>query len=151
LEYNEQVIYLYERSFGKVSFFDLLKSYKKRYEAKKALSGVKKVKTADKEGHKSGNEGQVSFDEGVKPLVKKPPASIVHKGNKYTFLAAYKYNAYALERQYILRDKNVDSILKKVNASDSVLYCIYSRKLETKATTGKPKKRASTKKRKFIF
>jgi hypothetical protein len=135
-----------------VGFFDFLKSLKKQSNAKKkALPSAKKLKTADKEGHKFGTEAMVPFDEGSNRTVMKPPASIVHKGNKYTFLAAYKFNAYTLERQYILRDNNVDSILKKVNTSNGVLYCVYTRKSAVKEITGKPKKRASTKKRKFIF
>ena len=135
-----------------MGFFNLLKLYKKLFDAKKKpLSGAKKVKTADKEDNNAGTEIKVSFNEGINPSIKKPPASIVHKGNNYTFLAAYKYNAYAIERQYILRDNNVDNVLKKVRTPDGVLYCIYTRKSTVKATTGKPKKRASTKKRKFIF
>lgn len=91
-------------------------------------------------------------DEGIKRTVKKPLASIVHNGNKYTFLAAYKFNAYALERQYILRNNNIDSVLKKANTlDDGIIYCIYTRESAVKETTGKPKKRASTKKRKFVF
>ena len=135
-----------------MGLFDLLKSYKKRYDAKKKIpSEAKKVKTAEKEGYNVRTEIKVSFDEGINPNVKKPPASIVHRGNKYKFLAAYKYNAYAIERQYILRDNNVDNVLKKVRTQNSVLYCIYTRKSAAKETTSKPKKRASTKKRKFVF
>jgi hypothetical protein len=135
-----------------MGFFNLLNSYKKRFDAKKKpLSGAKKVKTADIEDHNAGMEIKVSFDEGINQTVKKPPASIVHRGNRYTFLAAYKYDAYAIERQYILRDKNIDSVLKKVRTPDGILNCIYIRKSAAKTTTGKPKKRASTKKRKFVF
>lgn len=135
-----------------MGFFDFLKSFKKRSDAKKKpLPGAKKVKTADKEGYNAGTEAKIPFDEGTNRTVKKPPASIVYRGNKYTFLTAYKFNAYALERQYILRDNNVDSVLKKVNTPDGVLYCIYARKSAVKETTGKPKKRTSTKKRKFVF
>lgn len=135
-----------------MGFFDFLKSYKKRSDAKKkSLVGVKKVKIADQEDYNAGTKTKVPFDEGIKRTVKKPPVSIVHKGNKYTFLAAYKFNAYALERQYVLRDKNIESVLKKVNTPDGVLYCVYTRKSAGKETTGKPKKRASTKKRKFVF
>jgi hypothetical protein len=137
-----------------MGLFDFLKSYKKRSDAKKKpLSRPRKVKTADKEGYDTGTEVKVPFDEGKNRTVKKPPASIIHihRGNNYTFLAAYKYNAYALERQYILKNNNVDSVLKKVNTTEGVFYCIYTRKLASKETTTKPKKRASTKKRKYVF
>jgi len=135
-----------------MGFFDLFISYKKLYDAKKKTrSGKKKVKTSDKEGYKAGTAVKVSFDEDKNRTVKSPPASIVHRGDKYHFLAAYKYNAYAMERQYILRDSNIDSILKKVNTPDGMLYCIYTRKSAVKETTSKPKKRASTKKRKYVF
>jgi hypothetical protein len=136
-----------------MGFFDFFKSYKKRdNEKKKILSGAKKkVKAVDKEGYNAGTELKGSFDEGINLTVKKPPASIVHKGNNYDFLAAYKYNAYAMERQYMLRDNNVDNVLKKVRTPDGVLFCIYTRKEAVKEITGKPKKRASTKKRKFVF
>jgi hypothetical protein len=124
-----------------MGFFDFLKSYKKRYDAKKKTrSGKKKVKTSDKEGYNAGTAVKVSFDEDINRTVKRPPTSIVHRGNKYNFLAAYKYNAYAMERQYVLRDSNVDSILKKVNTPDGMLYCIYIRKSTVKETTSKPKK-----------
>ena len=135
-----------------MGFFDFLKSHKKLFDAKKrSPPGEKKVKKVDKEIYSVGTEVKVSFAEGISPTVKKPPASIVHRGNKYRFLAAYKYNAYAIERQYILRDNNIDNVLKKVRTSDGVLYCIYTRKSAFKETTSKPKKRASTKKRKFVF
>jgi hypothetical protein len=135
-----------------MGFFDLLKSYKKLYDAKKkTLSGKKKVKTADTEGYNARTEAKISFDESISSTVKKPPASIIHRGNKYHFLAAYKYNAYAMERQYILRDNNVDNVLKKVRTTEGVLYCLYTRKSAIKETSSKPKKRASTKKRKFVF
>jgi len=135
-----------------MGFFDFLKSYKKWYDAKKkTLYGKKKVKTANKEVSNAGTTAKVSFDKSISSTVKKPPASIVYRGSKYHFLAAYKYNAYAMERQYILRDNKVDNILKKVRTPDGVLYCLYTRKSVVKETTGKPKKRASTKKRKFVF
>ncbi len=135
-----------------MGFFDFLKSHKKLYDPnKKTPPGEKKVKTADKEIYCVGTEVKVSFAEGISPTVKKPPASIVHRGNKYKFLAAYKYNAYAIERQYILRDNNIDNVVKKVRTSEGVLYCIYTRKSAFKETTSKPKKRASTKKRKYVF
>lgn len=135
-----------------MGFFDFLKSFKKQSDAeKKVISRAKHVKTTDKEGYNAGTEAKISFDKGINRAARKPPASIVYRGNKYKFLAAYKYNAYALERQYILRDNNIDSVLKKVNTPDGMLYCIYTRKSTVKDTADKPKKRASTKKRKFVF